>query len=93
MVSGQTPLSADHFVKARKTALLVLVVFALALALAGILIARDWPFSEAEVRQSLQRDFPATVAFQKFHSTFFPQPGCVGEGLAFRRLGSSPTTK
>jgi hypothetical protein len=90
MVAGQTPLSAAHFVKARKTALLVLV--ALALAIAGILIALHWPFSEAKVTQSLQEDFPATVTFQKFHSTFFPHPGCVGESLAFRRLGSSPNT-
>jgi len=92
MVAGQTPLSAAHFVKARKTALPVLVAFALALAIAGIPIALHWPFSEAKLTQSLQEDFPATVTFQKFHSTFFPHPGCVGEGLAFRRLGSSPDT-
>jgi hypothetical protein len=89
MVAGQTPLSAAHFVKARKTALLVLV--ALAPAIAGMVIALHWPFSEAKVTQSLQEDLPATVTFRKFHSTFFPRPGCVGEGLAFRRLGSSPT--
>ena len=64
MVAGQTPLSAAHFVKARKTALLVLVT--LALAIAGILIALEWRFSQAKVRQSLQA-FPATVPFQKFH--------------------------
>jgi hypothetical protein len=92
MVAGQTPLSADHFVKDRKIALLVLVAFALALAVAGMVIALRWPFSEAKVTQSLQEDFPATVIFEKFHSTFFPHPGCVGEGLAFRRLGSSPDT-
>jgi hypothetical protein len=90
MVAGQTPLSAAHFVKARKTALLVLV--ALAPAIAGMVIALHWPFSEAKVTQSLQEDLPATVTFRKFHSTFFPRPGCVGEGLAFRRLGSSPHT-
>jgi hypothetical protein len=56
MVAGQTPLSAAHSVKAGKTALLVLVVFPLALAFAGILIARHWPFSEAKVTQSLQKD-------------------------------------
>src|SRR5580704_18095762 len=81
MVARQTPLSAAHFVKARKIALLVLVV-----------VARHWPFSERKVTQSLQEDFPATVTFQKFHSTFFPHPGCVAEGLAFRRLGSYPQT-
>ena len=92
MVAGHTALSAAYFVNRRKTALLVLGAFALALAFAGVLIARHWPFSEAKVKQSLQEDFPATVSFQKFHSTFFPHPGCVGEGLAFQRLGSSPDT-
>ena len=78
--------------KARKTALVVLIVVVVAFAWGGILLARHWPFSEAKVTQSLQEDFPATVAFQKFHSTFFPHPGCVGEGVTFRRLGSSPDT-
>jgi AsmA-like C-terminal region len=32
------------------------------------------------------------VTFQKFHSTFFPHPGSVGEGVAFRQLGSLPNT-
>ena len=41
MVAGQTPLSAAHFVKARKTALFVHV--APALAIAGILIAQHCP--------------------------------------------------
>jgi len=79
-------------VKTRKIALLVLALIALALASGGIVIARHWPFSEAMVTKALQEDFPATVTFQKFHSTFFPHPGCVGEGVAFRRLGSSPET-
>ena len=78
--------------KARKAALVILAVLLLALAIGGVLIATHWPFSQANVIQSLQEDFPATVTFQKFHSTFFPHPGCVGEGLAFRRLGSYPNT-
>lgn len=78
--------------KVRKTALVILAVLLLALVIGGVLIATHWPFSQANVVQSLQEDFPATVTFQKFHSTFFPHPGCVGEGLAFRRLGSYPNT-
>jgi hypothetical protein len=69
MVAGQTPLSAAHFVKARR---LLLVLVALALAIAGILIALHGPLSEVKVTQSLQEDFPATVTLQKFHSTFSP---------------------
>jgi hypothetical protein len=62
------------------------------LTIAGMVIALPWPFREARVTQSLQEDFPATVTFQKLHSTCFSHPDCVGEGLALRRLGSSPNT-
>jgi hypothetical protein len=79
-------------VKARKAALAAVAVLVLVLAMGAFEVARHWPFSEANVTQALQEDFPATVTFQKFHSTFFPHPGCVGEGVAFRRLGSYPQT-
>jgi hypothetical protein len=79
-------------VKVRKGALAAVAVFLLLLAVCASEVARHWPFSEADVTEALQEDFPATVTFQKFHSTFFPHPGCVGEGLAFRRLGSYPET-
>jgi AsmA-like C-terminal region len=83
---------APHSVKLSKTALLVLAVFTLALGMGGVILALHWPFSQERITQSLQQDFPATVTFQKFHSTYFPHPGCLGEGLVFRRLGSSPAT-
>jgi hypothetical protein len=79
-------------VNVRKAALALLAGFLLVLVVGGIAVARHWPFSQANVTQSLQGDFPATVTFQKFHFTFFPHPGCIGEGLAFRRLGSDPHT-
>lgn len=78
--------------KVRKAALAVLAILLVALTIFGIVVALHWPFTQANVTQALQEDFPATVTFQKFHSTFFPHPGCVGEGLAFRRLGSYPQT-
>ena len=78
--------------RARKPALVVVAVIAMALAFGGVLLARHWPFSQAMVTQSLQEDFPATVTFQRFHSTFFPHPGCVAEGIVFRRLGRSAGT-
>jgi AsmA-like C-terminal region len=83
---------AIHSVKLGKTAFLVLGAVALALGIAGVVLALHWPFSQDRVTQSLQESFPATVTFQKFHSTYFPHPGCVGDGLVFRRLGSSPST-
>jgi hypothetical protein len=79
-------------VRLNKTVFLVLAVVALALAIGGVILALHWPFSQDRVTQSLQESFPATVTFQKFRPTYFPHPGCVGEGLVFRRLGSSPGT-
>jgi AsmA-like C-terminal region len=79
-------------VKVGKVALAAAAVFLLLLAVGACEVARHWPFSQANVTAALQEDFPATVTFQKFHSTFFPHPGCVAEGLAFRRLGSYPQT-
>lgn len=88
----KTQNRAAHSMKVSKTALLVFGVFTLALGIGGMILALHWPFSQEGITQSLQEDFPVTVSFQKFHSAYFPHPGCVGEGLAFRRLGSSPDT-
>ncbi|GAC1626405.1 MAG: hypothetical protein PVS2B2_08410 [Candidatus Acidiferrum sp.] len=84
--------AAAHSAKLSKAALLILSVLTLALGVGGIILALHWPFSRDRVTQSLQEDFPATVTFEKFHSTYFPHPGCVADGLVFRRLGSSPAT-
>jgi|HubBroStandDraft_6_1064221.scaffolds.fasta_scaffold00673_9 hypothetical protein len=92
VVRQKPPPNAAEFVKARKAALAVGTVLLLALAIGAFEVARHWPFTQANVTQALKEDFPATVTFQKFHSTFFPHPGCVGEGLVFRRLGSYPQT-
>jgi AsmA-like C-terminal region len=62
------------------------------LSIAGIVLATHWPFSQARLTQSIQESFPVTVTIQKFHSTFFPDAGCVAEGLVVRRLGASPDT-
>jgi len=72
--------------------IVVVSMLALALAIGGTLIARHWPFSERTVTEALQEEFPATVTFNKFHAISFPRPGCVAEGVAFRRLGRSHDT-
>jgi hypothetical protein len=79
-------------VKLHKTAVSIAAVVILVLAIAGVTLALHWPFSQSRLTQSLQESFPVTVTFQKFHSTYFPDPGCVAENLVFKRLGSSPDT-
>jgi hypothetical protein len=60
--------------------------------IAAVAVARNWPFSQERVAQSLQSTFPATVIFQRFHSTYFPHPGCIAEGVVFTRLGATAGT-
>ncbi len=60
-------------------------------AFAAFLVLR-WPFSQQRIVQSLQKTFPASVTFQNFRPTYSPHPGCVAEGVSFRRLGSSAQT-
>jgi hypothetical protein len=78
--------------KVGKTTLVVMTALVLLLGTGIVILARHWPFSEKRVTQSLQESFPATVTFEKFHSTHFPHPGCVGEGVVFKRLGGPPGT-
>jgi hypothetical protein len=73
----------------RRIALTVLGVALLTTIVGGVLLATHWPFSQAQVTQSLQETFPAKVTFGKFYATYFPNPGCVAENVAFRRLGGS----
>ncbi len=71
----------------------VAAVLALVLCAFAVFMILRWPFSQARIVQSLQETFPAAVTFQKFRPTYFPHPGCVAEGVSFRRLGSSTQTR
>jgi AsmA-like C-terminal region len=82
-------MSTTAHVKKASWALLALAVL---MATAATVMAPRWPFSQRKVTQSLQETFPATVTFQKFHATYFPHPGCVGEEAVFTWLGSSRDT-
>jgi hypothetical protein len=45
-----------------------------------------WPFNRDTIIRALQEKFSSTVEVTAFHGTYFP-PGCVAEGLTFRRNG------
>jgi AsmA-like C-terminal region len=79
----------SRFDRRARMVLIVAATGLLALAGAGLFLAWRWPFAQERVSQDLQGSFPATVTFTKFHSTYFPHPGCVAEGVVFRRLGRS----
>jgi hypothetical protein len=79
-------------VDVKKIVLLGLAAVVLIFGNLGIVLAQHWPFSQERVTQSLQSTFPASVTFQRFHSTYFPHPGCIAEGVVFNRLGATPGT-
>jgi hypothetical protein len=59
----------------------VAVVVAVGVA-SGIVLALNWPFTQAAVTKALQDRFARDVKIAKFRITYFP-PGCVAEGLEF----------
>jgi AsmA-like C-terminal region len=64
--------------------LIAVGVFVLAIAAGVTVIAMHWPFTQASVVAGLQQKFVSHVEVKSFHSHFFP-PGCVAEGVTFRR--------
>jgi hypothetical protein len=57
-----------------------------AIGCAALLVASRWPFTRDTVLRALQEKFASTVEFKTFHGTYFT-PGCVAEGVTFRRNG------
>lgn len=62
--------------------LLAIVVVAGGVAL----LMMQWPFKRDIIVDALQKKFFSTVELKAFHETYFP-PGCVAEGVSFRRNG------
>ena len=69
----------------------VLVSTAIALVVALAVLAMHWPFTKQAVIKSLQDASSSTVEIAQFHGTYFPFPGCIAEGVIFRR-SSDPNT-
>jgi AsmA-like C-terminal region len=57
---------------------------------AGIL-TYYFPFSRKTVSESLLESFPGELRIDRFQVHYFPHPGCVAEGVAFRLKSSSAT--
>jgi hypothetical protein len=71
--------------------LIIAAVVTLALAAIGFaVLVRHWPFSRENVTQALEETFHGTVQFTNFHNTFFPHPGCIGEGGTLVHPSSPP---
>ena len=62
------------------------VVVVVVLGIAGVVITTHWPFTRKSVVQALEQTFASSVEVKSFRVTYFA-PGCVMEGVTFRRNG------
>ncbi|HEY3975433.1 MAG TPA: AsmA-like C-terminal region-containing protein [Candidatus Sulfotelmatobacter sp.] len=57
---------------------------------AAALLRHYWPFDQKPVIEDLEEDSDSHVQVRAFHRTYFPHPGCILDGVVFRR-GSTST--
>jgi AsmA-like protein len=79
------PRKGSHRRFRRKWLLAGAIVLALIVTIPVILLARNWPFSRQNVLQDLADATSSTVEVRNFRNTYFPHPGCIAEGITFRR--------
>ncbi|MEY2413924.1 MAG: hypothetical protein QOD84_2530, partial [Acidobacteriaceae bacterium] len=66
--------------------ILITGVTVLVLLLAGTLfLASHWPFTREEVIKSLEESTASSVEIRTFRPFYFPNPGCIAEGVVFRK--------
>ena len=65
------------------------VVVVVIIVAAVITLHHFWPFTETAVKRDLEDAASASVSFSSFDDKYFP-PGCVIQGLVFRRNASGP---
>lgn len=65
------------------------VVLALFLSAGAVLLARAWPFTQANVIRELEQATSSRVQIGEFHRTFFPHVGCVAQRIALTRGSDS----
>jgi hypothetical protein len=66
----------------RRWILVSAAVLAVAVAAGAIVLALNWPFTQAAVTKTLEDRFVRDVTIRKFRVIYFP-PGCVAEGIEF----------
>jgi len=64
----------------RRWILLSAAFVVVCMALGGIVLALNWPFTQTAVTKALEDRFAREVKIRKFRSTYFP-PGCVAESI------------
>jgi hypothetical protein len=67
----------------------LIATIAILLVIAAILLARAWPFTQANVIRELELATSSHVRIGAFRRTYFPRPGCVAEQVTLER-GTNP---
>lgn len=80
---GQNWLHVPRKTKVRiaYTGLAILVLAALVVPLA----IKNWPFRYEKVQPMLESVFASKINIDRYHTTYFPHPGFVAEGITMRR--------
>jgi len=66
----------------RRWILTSVAVVTAGVAVAAVLLAMNWPFTQTAVTKALEDRFARDVKIQRFRTTYFP-PGCIAEGIEF----------
>ncbi|HKN18059.1 MAG TPA: AsmA-like C-terminal region-containing protein [Candidatus Sulfotelmatobacter sp.] len=69
----------------RKIVILTGIVGAAAICAIVVGLIYWWPFAQIRVIQDLREASDSQVQIRAFHQTYFPAPGCILEGVVFRR--------
>ena len=70
----------------------IAVIFVLFISGLLALLIWHWPFSQARITESIETTFPVKVTYASFHSTYFPHPGCVADGVTFHWLAAKTSS-
>ena len=69
----------------RRGILIALMIVIALLLTGGVIANRKWPFTRASIIQALQEQSGGNVQVRTFRQIYWPEPGCVAEGVTFRR--------
>jgi hypothetical protein len=79
--------SKPRFTRSQKA----IAIAALLVGAAVILRTRLWPFEQGPVLQDLAEASDSSITIRSFHTTYFPAPGSVVDGLVFHH--GEPNTR
>lgn len=75
----------------RRRWILLIIPLSAVLFLGMFVASQEWPFSEESIVKRLAEASDSAVSVRTFRRTYFPFPGCILDGLEFRRGSRNQT--